>query len=62
MVGIRGLGTLCDLARQDVGDDRADRRFVWLYPFVESRAAAQKVCVDLGKPLAYDCLPWSADE
>lgn len=40
--------------------ESADRRFVWLEPFLKSEAEAKQVCVDIGKPLDYDCLPWPA--
>ena len=38
----------------------SDRRFVWLEPFVGSKSEAKQLCIDIGKPYDYDCLPWSA--
>jgi hypothetical protein len=49
---------VCAKALDYVGTDSPDRRFIWLAPLVSSKAEAKQVCVDLGKPLTYDCLPW----
>lgn len=46
-----------DLNAAGYTDTDMNRRFVWLYPLVESKAAAQQVCEEIGKPMAYDCLP-----
>jgi hypothetical protein len=55
-----GMDDVCPDTKEYVGEASADRRFVWLEPFVRSEAEATQVCVDIGKPLKYDCLPWPA--
>ena len=51
------MADVCPNTKGYVDHPSPDRRFVWLEPFVGSEDEAKQLCIDIGKPYDYDCLP-----